>query len=77
MRMGEAAVVACLVAAAAASVAGQQQYPSHFSASLAARPDVQRALAFIDDRFAAQVKEWIAATRSRISVKSSSSAPIQ
>jgi acetylornithine deacetylase/succinyl-diaminopimelate desuccinylase-like protein len=36
--------------------------PSRFSPALAARADVRQALKYIDDRFDAQVKEWIALT---------------
>jgi tripeptide aminopeptidase len=45
-----------------AGVSAQQRYPSRFSASIAERPDVKGALAFIDERFDAQVREWIAVT---------------
>src|SRR5262249_25709984 len=35
---------------------------SKFTAALADRPDVKQALAYIDDHFDAQVKEWITLT---------------
>ena len=40
----------------------QQQYPSRFSAELAARPAVRDALAWLDAHFERQVEEWIRIT---------------
>ena len=62
--MQRSIVVRALVAVLAmpALVAGQAQYPTRFSSSLAERPDVAKALGYIDAHFDAQVREWMAIT---------------
>lgn len=51
-----------LAAALSTAVAAQTPYPTKFSKALAERPDVVRALAYIDEHFDRQVAEWIAIT---------------
>jgi acetylornithine deacetylase/succinyl-diaminopimelate desuccinylase-like protein len=45
-----------------AGVHGQAGFPTKFSPALAERPDVKRALAFVDAHFEEQVAEWIRIT---------------
>jgi acetylornithine deacetylase/succinyl-diaminopimelate desuccinylase-like protein len=54
--------VAVALAASCLAGAAQAQYPTRFTRPIAERPDVVRALAFIDANFDAQVAEWIAIT---------------
>jgi acetylornithine deacetylase/succinyl-diaminopimelate desuccinylase-like protein len=57
------AILTTLIAAlAAASPVAQTQYPTKFSPTLAERPDVQQALAYVDERFEQQIGEWITVT---------------
>ena len=51
-----------LILVISAIILAAQPTSSKFSPALAERPEVKQALAYIDDRFDAQVKEWIALT---------------
>lgn len=51
-----------LLAAGSAITIAQPSYPTKFSPAIAERPDVKKALDFIDANFDAQVEEWIKIT---------------
>jgi acetylornithine deacetylase/succinyl-diaminopimelate desuccinylase-like protein len=55
-------VATAMLCCASAAAGAQAQYPTKFQAALADRADVRQALAFVDERFDAQVAEWITVT---------------
>lgn len=54
--------VLAMVLASAPHGGAQAPYPTRFSPDLASRPDVAKALAYVDANFDAQVAEWIRIT---------------
>ena len=59
--MLRSAIVALLCVLTSASAA-TQTFPTKFSTAIAERPEVRKALAYIDEHFDRQVAEWIAIT---------------
>lgn len=60
-QMHPRAIVAALLVASSslgAQAASGERYPSVFTSALAERPDIKRALGFLETNFPAQVREW-------------------
>ena len=60
--MNRLTLVVASVVLSAASASAQIQYPSNFSAAIAARADIRAAFNYIDLNFERQVAEWIRIT---------------
>ena len=62
MRIGLGLACLALTVVTTTAIDRQAAYPTKFAPALAAKPDVQQALAFVDERFERQVEEWVKIT---------------